>query len=127
MKANLSLEFIGADTYDYLRTERLLASVGIKIDPEDRVSGGPWVAELRLNASGDIRPIWVYGNRDYARANSKGTRGVMVNFILEQYRLYLINEPRSWKSVIRYHAAVTATGDIKILTIAEAEEWRNAL
>ena len=128
MKAALSLEFIGANTHDYLRgAERLMELAGVKLHPEDRVRGGPWVAALRRDAGGAIRLDFLAGKRDYSKANSKGSRGVYVHYVLEQDRLYWVQSPKSWKSTIRYYAAVTAAGGIRTLTADEAKEWIDAL
>ena len=128
MKATLGLEFIGANTYDYVRgAERMMELAGVKLHPEDRVRGGPWVAELYRDDTGQVRPRFLAGRRDYSKANSKGSRGVMVWFVLEQNKLYWIQEPRSWHNTVRYHAAITAQGDVRKLSKEEAEEWQNAL
>jgi hypothetical protein len=128
MKASLSLEFIGASTHDYLKgAERTLEILGMKLDPEDRVRGGPWVAEVQRRSDGGIKLDFLWGKRDYAKANSKGTRGVYVHYVLEQDRLYWVQSPQSWKSTIRYYAAVTPSGEVRRLTDEEAQEWRSAL
>lgn len=128
MKGTLALEFIGATTHDRIKDfERTLETLGYKTDPEDRVRGGPWVAEVKRHPDGDFKLDFLHGKRDYSKANSKGTRFVYVHYVLEQDRLYWVQSPQSWRSTIRYYAAVTPSGDVRRLTDEEAQEWLNAL
>lgn len=128
MKANLALEYIGATNWDRLRRfDAMMARAGVHIAPEDRVQAGPHVAEIRLGEDGNLHPHWLQGKRDYTKANSKGTRGVYLHFVLEQDRLYWVQEPVSWRKTARYFAAVTAKGDVVELSEEEASEWQKAL
>lgn len=124
MKAALSLEHIGANTHDELAMfQRLEIAYGIRPCQDRQIKIGPWVSEIFKDANGSINRKTLYGKRDYSRANSKGSRGVMVNYVLEENKLYLVRDPRSWKSVDVYYAAVTENGDVKKLTEDEAIEW----
>lgn len=128
MKAHLALEFIGAATWDYVRQferfERALtdnkAVIGEDSDYLDLP--GPRLLEYRLH--GDFwRERPVYGRRDYSRANSKGTRGVMINYILDSEALYRVKAPVSWRSVSHYYAVVDAGGNVLKLDKEGAIEW----
>ena len=132
MKGSISLEFIGASTADMLRQfEKLESRFGFGGDddtprhPFDR--SGPCVLRVHRSESGKVCGEQVWGKRDYSKANSKGTRGVYVHYVLEENELYWIKAPQSWRSTSIYFAAVTPVGDIKRLTDEEAEEWLSAL
>lgn len=130
MKAVLRLEYIGAATWDRLRQferfERLV--FGGKEAPWDgdyMAQPGPRVLEYRLDGGAWIVSR-IYGQRDYSKANSRGTRGVMVNYIIESGALYRVKEPVSWRSVAHYFVTVTADGGLLRMTKEEALEWASA-
>lgn len=66
-----------------------------------------WAAQI---FGSDGRGGWVRsfltGTRDYSRANSKGSRGIMVSYLLEQGPIYEIRAPLTWSSSDRYFARV---------------------
>lgn len=128
MKGALSLEFIGATTWDRIgqfeKLEALATGARDGRHPFDRP--GPCV--LRLYRIGDrITHERIWGKRDYSRANSKGTRGVFIHYVLEQNKLYWVKAPQSWRSVAIYHCAVMESGDIYHLSKNEVEEWLSVL
>lgn len=128
MKAALALEYIGATNWDRLRGfEGMMSRAGVHISPEDRVQAGPQVAEIRRGDDGLLRPHWLFGKRDYAKANSRGTRGVYLHYVLEQDRLYWVQEPVSWRRTARYFAAISISGNVYELSDEEAAEWQNVL
>lgn len=88
---------------------------------------GPCVLRIFRNEAGLAAHEVIHGKRDYSRANSKGSRGVMVNYVLEQDEIYQVKDPRSWRSVSYYHCAVTPSGDIRRLSDEEVREWLSAL
>lgn len=130
MKAVLRIEYIGAATWDRLRQfERFEEIViGGKKTPSDddyMSQPGPRVLEYRLEDGAWIVSR-VHGRRDYSRANSRGTRGVMVNHIIESGALYRVKEPVSWRSMAHYFVSVTADGGLLRMTKEEALEWASA-
>jgi hypothetical protein len=128
MKGTIRLELIGANTYDSIRSfERMLAMIGARTSPEDRISSRAWVAELYRDIHGGLRYSFLTGKRDYSQANSKGSRGVMVWYVLEEDKLYLVSAPQSWKCNEVYYAAVTPRGDIARLSKEDAEQWLKEL
>lgn len=132
MKATIELEHIGADTADWLnamcRSFDSLGGKGFGDKFIGRPSSGPWVAEVTGKyPSGKLQRTFVRSNRDYSRANSKGSRGVYLWFVIESEKLYEVHERVSWKNSRNYFCAVTENGDIKTLTDQEATEWLNAL
>lgn len=131
MKATLELEYIGADSADYLNAmcrQFNQARPGLGDSFIGRPSPGPWVAEIiDKYPSGKLRRTFVRSNRDYSRANSKGSRGVYLWFVLESDKLYEVHARTSWKGSCNYFCAVTEAGDINNLTDDEAKEWLSAL
>lgn len=132
MKASLKLEFIGAANYDMLRQlDRSMPVLGFGIGV-DRPSHpfqfpGPCVVRFYKDVDGAIALEQIFGSRDYSRANSKGTRGVYINYVLHENELYCVKEPISWRRVSYYYAAVTPSGDVTSITDQEAQEWLSAL
>lgn len=124
MKANLSLECIGFSTWQALRSvSRIERKLGVSDDPMPRTM--PWVYKVCHGPSGYSWREYIYGKRDYSGSNSKGSRGVMENFVLEENELYRVGEKISWRSSREYWASVTPNGDIYELSDDEAEEWLN--
>lgn len=132
MKASLKLEFIGAANYDMLRQlDRSMPALGFGLG-KDRPRHpfqfpGPCVIRFYKTVEGDISFNQVFGNRDYSKANSKGTRGVYINYVLHENELYCVKEPVSWRNVDYYYAAITPSGEVVRITESEAREWLSAL
>jgi hypothetical protein len=132
VKATLELEYIGADSADWLNAMcRQFDQLGGKGFGErfiGRASPGPWVAEIiGKYPSGKLQRNFVRSNRDYSRSNSTGSRGVYLWFVIESEKLYEVHKRVSRKNTHNYFCAVTAAGDIYTLTDQEATEWLNAL
>lgn len=67
----------------------------------------PWIAIIRgKDDKYGYNREFLNGIRDYSNANSKKTRGVMVNYTLESGYIYEINSPESWNRTDRYFAKV---------------------
>jgi hypothetical protein len=127
MKGTIRLELIGAPTRDSLRAgERILATIGARTSPTDRISSRAWVAELYRDIHGDLRYSLLTGKRNYSQANRDGSRGVMVWYVLEEDKLYLVHSPRSWTRNDVYYATVTPRGEVARRSQEEAELWPNA-
>lgn len=113
--AFLKIECIGDDIDQFFKAlpERLVGPTQPK----------QWVAELTGfdDKFGYKREFLPY-NKDYSRANSKGSRGVYAHYILEQGRVYEVKEPVSWKNTIRYFCAVDAEGDIVKISKEDVDE-----
>lgn len=122
MRANLRLEAIGWN-YDRDMWEqcKLLEAFGFKQDLPPRSL--PWVAKISRNEYGGIQRTYLPSKRDYSGANSKGSRGVMENFILEENELYQAKYRSSWRCVETRFVAVTPNGGIYWMEDDEAEEW----
>lgn len=128
MKGSLSLEFIGCNVADQLRQfEAIEQLTGYRKPDEPRPHYGPLVAEISRSTNGEIVETPIYGRRDYSRANSKGSRGVHVHYILKPDTLYRVAAPKSWRNVDRYYAAVAPDGSIYRLSDEEVRAWLSEL
>lgn len=74
----------------------------------------PWVAEIAGidDTKFGLKREFVNGIKDYSRANSKKTRGVMTHYTLSSGKVYEISDPHSWGKTDRYFAIVE-DGQIK--------------
>jgi len=79
----------------------------------------PWIAIIRgKDDKYGYNREFLNGTRDYSNANSKKTRGVMVNYTLESGYTYEICSPESWNRTDRYFAKVV-NGEIVRLDSSE--------
>ena len=127
MKAMLELEAIGENSFQYVnsiyrRFEQMSPGLG------DELVGKPsphyWCAEiLGLHPVYTLSRRFLQGQKDYARANRKGSRGIYVYYLLESGKLYEVKEPVSWKNTARNFYIVTPSGDIERISKEEALEW----
>lgn len=131
MKASLRLEFIGANDFDAIRgAVRMMNTIipGLGDAFAGDMPRGPYVAEIAWNAeSMQFSRRYLPSQRDYSKANSKGSLGVMLCFILESDRLYEVHSRISWRNSETYYAAVAEDGSVYRLKESEAQEWLNAL
>jgi hypothetical protein len=84
-----------------------------------------WVAEItgRCRKYGYARSF-LRGKVDYAKSNSKGTRGVYVNYILEDGRIYEVSEPTKRMKSERYFCTAV-DGEVIKITRQAVDEWLN--
>lgn len=69
------------------------------LDPKMR----PWVAEITgLHRIRGLERSFLNGMRDYRDANSSGSRGVYLTFVLYEGRIYEVQEVLSWSRKRRY-------------------------
>lgn len=131
MKAALKLEYIGADSADWLNAmcrQLNVAAPGFGDRFIGRPSPGPWVAQIvGVYPSGKLQRTFLHSNRDYTAANSKGSRGVYLWFTLETDKLYEVHARVSWQKSNRFFVAVTENGEVKNLNDQEGAEWLSAL
>lgn len=83
-----------------------------------------WVAEI---AGTDPKYKYVRcflkPKKDYSRANSKGSRGVYAEYVLESGRMYEVKEQVSNKRTIRYFCTVDGDGNVIDIPESEVKEW----
>jgi hypothetical protein len=119
MKATLSLEAIGYNTYkSFSDFDRLSSKWGY---PNDPAPFPCWVAEIIrwYPLDQDYSRRYLKYSTDYSKSNSKGSRGVYFWYILESGRIYQIKEPQSWSRTKLYFCKVSDNGEI--IEIAEDE------
>lgn len=72
-----------------------------------------WICEITGFCSKyKYKRNFLKGKYDYSRANSKGSRGIFVEYILESKKIYEIKEDTSWSREERYFCKVNKNGDI---------------
>jgi hypothetical protein len=124
--ASLVLEWIGFDTYQEMKGFRRLTNEMIP-GAGDRIIGtvpaSAWVAELRgRHHKYTFERSFLRGKIDYSKANSKGSRGVEVHFVLYPGKYYEVSNPTSWRRTDRYFCRVTDDGEIVRIDRSEVLE-----
>lgn len=128
MKAVLELEAIADDLYELQRMMRsgkvrssyLSPSLELDLLRYGNKSLKPWVAKVTISAGRLEREFVRYQMKDYFRANSTGSRGVYLYYVLSD-GLYEVNE-RVSKVRARRHF-IYVKGD-KIMDVATDEVLR---
>lgn len=106
MRAALKLECINDNLIALNR-----AFEGTLMDMKPR---RPWCAKLtEYDPSADrFTREFVDSQKDYSKANSKGSRGVSRYYWLEKGAVYEIHELTSWKRSRRWFAGVSDEGEV---------------
>jgi len=103
MKANIKIEAIGFNS----------ANLNRLLPPGMKIPQRYWVAEiLGISHKYRFRRKFINGRVDYKDSNSKASRGVFLNYILEPGRIYEVSKPTSWKCTERFFATVDNSGAI---------------
>jgi hypothetical protein len=141
VKAVLEIELIGDNSVQEIRqwnklTNSLIPGLGDATFGSVPPAG--WVAEIT-----GFDPKYRYARsflkfkKDYSRANSKGSRGVYAEYILDEGKIYDVKQSVTWKRSKRYFCTVkdwqivemTEQEVIDILnkktTLNEVKEWLN--
>lgn len=118
MKAAFSAEAIGLDASTELTARRM------GMERDFHRMNRPWVAEIRgLSPRYGYDRQFLRAKADYKRANSRGSRGVVLWWTLESGRVYEARYRTSWKVWEHRFIAVADDGDIKDLTEEEVRAW----
>lgn len=98
----LALEWLGQDSDKAMREwQRVERQMGIR-DGESP-SRRPWVAEIMgFSERYDLDRRWLDGRIDYTYANSIGSRGVYLHYMLDRGRIYEVRSFVSWATEDRY-------------------------
>lgn len=128
MKASLRVEAIGDDLVGEMRITRikLRGMVGAALAHQviDRIPQRAWCAEIvGRDPRYGLDRRFLRGKKDYRFANSTGSRGVYLYFILESGRIYEVSSPQSWHRDDRYFCHVTDAGDIERITREDVDAW----
>lgn len=109
MKHLIAIEAIGDDFADLAKRMRRTARAIEAVMPgcgrlfDAGPSGAPWIAEIiGMHPTYRFERKFVKPQKDYSDGNSKGSRGVMLYFVVEEGRLYEISKRTSWKGSSRY-------------------------
>jgi len=120
MKAYLEIELFGDDVrqlnklYRNLSNE-LLPGIGDVTFGNTPSSG--WVAEITgFDPKYKYLRNFLKYKKEYSRSNSKGSRGIMAEYILESGHIYQVKSQTSWKNVDKYFCIVSNDGDIIKIT-----------
>ncbi len=117
MKASIALEAIGQNSTRDLRVaDRYIGLAAGQSFSQIPYRHGVW--DVTFGAEP------VLGKWDYSMANSTGSRGVYVNYLVESGRLYQVAAPTSWKNSEHYYCIVDDDGEIIKLTKEHAREWQ---
>ncbi len=121
MKAFLELELRGDNTrqfakmYEYIGND-VSPGLGTSIF---HIPATSWVAEITgTDQKYKYARRFLGYKKDYSRSNSKGSRGLYAEYILESDRIYDVKDFKN-----RYFCTVNEEGDIKRLTETEVQEW----
>lgn len=114
MKTNLKIEAIGYHDNETVKFYgKMVDSAGKGLGRMFHVKPRYWVAEIIGN-----HPVYKLDRMflkykvDYLSMNSRSSRGVYVNYILETNKVYEVSSPVSWKKTERYFAVVDNDGNI---------------
>jgi hypothetical protein len=122
MIAILRLEAIGdnfaASRLSLHRRLRLVSRIPHEMRALAVAPGRPWVAEL----SRGWQRSFLRGRRDYTLANGAGSRGIFVEYVLHDGRIYDVYELTSWTDTRRYFCRVEA-GEILTIEREEVPRW----
>jgi len=118
MKAAIKIEAIGDNSYS------LFEQLG-KISPLFGGTTRPYgVSEVFCDRiTGEIHLMAIRGRKDYSKANSKGSRGVYLNYVIESGHLYFVREAVSWKRIREYFCLASEDGEVVELNDTEAMSW----
>ena len=125
MKAYIRGEAIGDDAIQLSRfyegmLNMILPNLGTAIC---HMPSNIWAAEITgFDPKYKYKRKFLRGKKDYSHANSKGSRGVYVEWVLESGRIYQIKRPVSWNNVECFFCTVNENGDIISLSEQEVIE-----
>jgi hypothetical protein len=126
MKAILKLEAIGDDACaisDLFRNMADEAVPGLGTATFGHMPR-PWVADiLGPDPTYTYRRRFVRAKKDYSKANSKGSRGVYLWYVLESGHVYEVNERKTWSTTERYFVRVADDGGIVRVPAEEVATW----
>jgi len=121
MKGILILELFGEDTKVLSKIyrnifEACFGELGVSyfyesIGPIPKRSS--WVAEIQgPDPQYGLSRKFLRGKIDYSKSNSKGSRGIFIEFVLSPGKIYQVKSQISWKNTDEFFCTVGETGDI---------------
>ena len=131
MKATLGLEWIGQDEWAQIDLYRRLLNMGRDgwgDEVTGRRSGKPWVAKITgADPRFGLGREFLSPRIDYSQANSKGSRGVYLWFVLDTGFFYEVYKHTSWRGRERYFAKVDDDGAISAIEKEAVMIWVSSL
>lgn len=124
MKAFLEIELVGDNIRQEMKlwtgvTNMIIPGLGDATFGKYPPSG--WVAEIiGFDKKFKYQRQFLRFKKDYSRANSKGSRYVYAEYILESGKIYDVKDNKR-----RYFCTVNENGDIITLIEPEVIEWLN--
>jgi len=120
VKGILILELFGEDARQMAKLYRGMFEVGggdfgrayfdkhIGVPPRSS-----WVAEITgPDEKYGLSRVFLKAKTDYSKSNSKGSRGILVEYILSQGKIYEVKEQITWKRSERYFCIINDDGDV---------------
>jgi hypothetical protein len=122
MKAILRIELFGDNIIQETKMlERLIneAAPGLGTMTFGGAPSPGWVAEITgFDSKYKYARSFLAFKKDYSRANSKGSRGIFAEYILEEGKIYEVKQKETWTKIKRYFCIVK---DWQIVEIDEME------
>lgn len=121
MRAYLELELVGDDTYQLFKFYKNVTEglIGLGNEVFGKVPPTAWVAEITaFDAKYKYTRHFMRFKKDYSRSNSKGSRGVYAEYLLESGQIYEVKERKE-----RYFCKVDDAGEIVKITEEEVIAW----
>jgi hypothetical protein len=122
MKAILEIELFNDGTRQELKMWKNIGNAYVPGLGTITFGGMPpsgWVAEITgFDPKYKYARTFLKFKKDYSRANSKGSRGIFAEYILEEGKIYDVEQQVTWKRSKRYFCTVK---DWKIVEIDEME------
>lgn len=127
MKAFIEIELFAQDLAQLNRfctniTNEVLPGLGNMVFGGMPSSG--WAAEITgTDPKYKYQRSFLKRKKEYSRGNSKGSRGIYAEYILETGRLYEVKEQKSWSRFERYFCKVNDDGEVLKIDETEVIEW----
>lgn len=126
MKNVLHLELFGEDTRYLMNSwTKMIDDIepGLGTATIGTMPASSWVAEIiGLHPKYKLERKFLKCNKDYSQSNSKGSRGIFAEYVLESGKVYDVKEQSTWKNSKRYYCTVCDDGEIKKMTEEEVIE-----
>jgi len=130
MKAILEIELFGEDVRSMYKLYRDIAdsvSPGYGSEMIGSIPPSGWVAEIvGFSKKYGYDRRFMKPKKDYSRSNSKGSRGVFAEYLLESGKIYDVKSQITWRRLQRYFCTVTDDGEIKTITANEVNAMLRA-
>lgn len=129
MKAFLRVELFCEDARQFCKIVEIICKVnlGDQLGKAyfDEAFGMPsrssWVAKVTgPDETYGLHREFLRAKIDYSQSNSKGSRGIFAEYILEQGKIYEVKAQVSWSRAERYFCTVNDCGDIVEISEEEA-------